>query len=53
MYIFAANYQPTPFRQFYDRVRTQPGWKTAEVNTGHGVHREQPQELIKLLESMI
>jgi len=53
MYVFAANYSPTPFRQFYDRVRSQPGWKTSEVNCGHGVHREKPQELIALLESMI
>jgi pimeloyl-ACP methyl ester carboxylesterase len=53
MYIFAANYSPTPFRQFYDKVRAQPGWKTSEVNCGHGIHREKPRELIALLESMI
>jgi len=53
MYVFAANYSPTPFRQFYDRVRSEPGWKTSEVNCGHGVHRERPQELMALLESMI
>jgi pimeloyl-ACP methyl ester carboxylesterase len=53
MYIFAANNPGGPFRQFYDRVRTQAGWKTAEVNTGHGIHRERPGELITLLESMI
>ena len=53
LYIFAGNYTPTPFRQMYDRVRSQPGWKTAELNCGHGIHREMPNELIALLESMI
>jgi pimeloyl-ACP methyl ester carboxylesterase len=53
MYIFAAKNPGDTFRQFYDRVRTRPGWKTAEVDCGHGVHREQPEALVPLLESMI
>jgi pimeloyl-ACP methyl ester carboxylesterase len=53
LYVFAGNYQPTPFRQFYDRVRAASGWKTAEVPCGHGVHREKPEELAALLESII
>jgi pimeloyl-ACP methyl ester carboxylesterase len=53
LYIFAAKNPGNTFRQFYDRVRAEKGWKTAEVPCGHGVHREQPEELLKLLESMI
>jgi len=53
MYVFAANNPGGPFRQFYDRVRGAPGWKTAEIDCGHGIHREQPEALMALLESMI
>jgi pimeloyl-ACP methyl ester carboxylesterase len=53
LYIWAAKNPGNTFRQFYDRVRAQPGWKVAEANCGHAVHREQPEELIALLESMI
>ncbi|MGH8207337.1 MAG: alpha/beta fold hydrolase [Steroidobacteraceae bacterium] len=53
LYVLAANNPGATFRQFYDRVRAQSGWKTAEVASGHSIHREQPEELIRLLESMI
>jgi pimeloyl-ACP methyl ester carboxylesterase len=53
LYIFAAKNPGATFRQFYDRVRSAKGWRTAEVACGHGIHRENPEELLKLLESMI
>jgi len=53
MYVWAANNPGGPFRQFYDRVRAAPGWKATELNCGHGLHREMPNETIALLESMI
>ncbi len=53
LYIFAAKNPGDTFKQFYNRVRAEKGWKTAEAASGHGVHREQPEELVKLLESMI
>jgi pimeloyl-ACP methyl ester carboxylesterase len=53
MYVWAANNPGGPFRQFYDRVRSQKGWKAVEVDCGHGVHREKPAELVTLLESMV
>jgi pimeloyl-ACP methyl ester carboxylesterase len=53
LYVFAANNPGPTFRQFYDRVRAEKGWKTAEVACGHGIHREKPEELLALLEGMI
>lgn len=53
LYIWAANNPGGPFRQFYDKVRSAPGWKAVELNCGHGVQREMPNELIALLESMV
>ena len=53
LYIFAAKNPGNTFHQFYDRVRAETGWKTAELSCGHGIHRELPEELVKLLESMI
>jgi pimeloyl-ACP methyl ester carboxylesterase len=53
LYVLAAHTPGATFRQFYDQVRAQKDWKTAEVASGHSIHREQPEELIRLLESMI
>jgi pimeloyl-ACP methyl ester carboxylesterase len=53
LYILAANNPGPTFRQFYDRVRADESWRSAEVACGHGVHREQPEALIALLESMV
>jgi pimeloyl-ACP methyl ester carboxylesterase len=53
LYILAANNPGPTFRQFYDRVRADKGWRSAEVASGHGIHREQPEALIELLESVI
>jgi pimeloyl-ACP methyl ester carboxylesterase len=53
LYVFAANNPGPTFRQFYDRVRAEKGWKVAEVACGHGVHREKPEELLGLLEGLI
>lgn len=53
LYIFAAQNPAPTFRQFYERIRAQQGWRTAEVASGHGIHREQPARLIELLESVI
>lgn len=53
LYILAAQNPAPTFRQFYERIRTQKGWRAAEVASGHGIHREQPERLIELLESVI
>jgi len=53
LYVFAANNPGPTFRQFYDKVRGEKGWKVAELACGHGVHREKPEELLALLESLI
>ena len=53
LYILAADNPGPTFRQFYDRARADGGWRSAEVACGHGIHREQPEALIELLESMV
>ncbi len=53
LYVLAANTPGGTFRQFHDRVRMDEGWRTAEISCGHAIHREQPQVLIELLESVI
>ncbi len=53
MYILAGANPGATFRQFHARVRGRPGWRTAEVACGHGIHRERPEELIPLLESVV
>ena len=53
MYIYATANPGPVFRRFYDRVRGRAGWETAEVQCGHLVYRERPEELIGLLERML
>lgn len=53
LYVLAADSPGPTFRRFYDRVRGDEAWRTAEVASGHGIHREQPDALIELLESVI
>ena len=53
LYICATANPGPVLRPFHARVRGAPGWETAEVDCGHGVYRERPEELIALLERML
>lgn len=49
IYIFAASWEPTPFRQFYERVKDDPAWQVHTADSGHFVMGEQPQQLLQLM----
>ena len=49
IYIFAASWQPTPFRQFYEQVKDDPAWEVHTADSGHFVMGDQPQQLLRIM----
>ncbi|HXF35408.1 MAG TPA: alpha/beta hydrolase [Candidatus Acidoferrales bacterium] len=51
-YIRAALYDSVPFRAYYERVKADPAWQTFEVQSGHDVMLDAPDELVRILENV-
>ena len=49
IYIFAASWQPTPFRQFYEQVKDDSAWEVHTADSGHFVMGDQPQQLLRIM----
>jgi pimeloyl-ACP methyl ester carboxylesterase len=49
IYIFASGWEPTPFRQFRDRVASDSGWQLHEWPSSHAVMADQPELLHDVL----
>ena len=49
VYIFAKSWEPTPFRRFYNAVKTDPAWQVHEADCGHDVMAGQPEQLLGIL----
>lgn len=45
VYIFASDWQPTPFARFRDRVKDDPAWEYHDSRAGHFVMTDQPEQL--------
>ena len=41
------------FRQFAERAKTEPGWKYFETDASHNPHITVPQELMRILHSLL
>lgn len=48
-YIFANNWEPTPFRRFAEEVKDNPAWEYHEAVSGHGVMNDQPEQLLEIV----
>jgi pimeloyl-ACP methyl ester carboxylesterase len=48
-YIFANDWQPTPFTRFRDQVRGDPAWECHESKASHFVMADQPEQLLGIL----
>ena len=51
-YIRAAVYDSAAFRAYYDRVKNDPAWRTFEIQSGHDVMLDAPDELARVLEEV-
>jgi len=48
-YILATGYSGLPFSSFAARVRDEPGWRYHEVDCGHDVMLDAPEQLAEML----
>ncbi len=48
-YIFATQWEPTPFTRFRDQVKGDPAWELHEVGGGHMVQSDQPERLREIM----
>jgi pimeloyl-ACP methyl ester carboxylesterase len=48
-YIYATRGIPTIFTKFYDRVKADPAWRVLEVDAGHVVMADAPDDLVRIL----
>lgn len=48
-YIFASEWQPTPFPRFRDKVKGDPKWELHEVGGGHNVMGDEPEKLLDIV----
>ena len=48
-YIFASDWQPTPFKRFSDQVLAEGGWDHHDSNAGHFVMADQPEQLLGIM----
>jgi pimeloyl-ACP methyl ester carboxylesterase len=49
VYIFASEWQPSPFPRFRDAVKSDPAWELHELGGGHMVMADQPEALLEVV----
>jgi pimeloyl-ACP methyl ester carboxylesterase len=49
VYIFASDWQPTPFTRFRDRVKDDPAWEYHDSRASHFVMTDQPEQLREIM----
>jgi pimeloyl-ACP methyl ester carboxylesterase len=48
-FVLAAQHQPSPFQQFYERYKSDPKWQVHSMDCLHDIMVERPDELAHLL----
>ena len=48
-YVFATDWEPTPFRRFSQQVQAEGGWAHHESKASHFVMADQPEQTIAIL----
>lgn len=51
-YIFASNWEPTPFPRFAEIVKNDPAWEYHEADATHMVMDDQPQQTLEVLQGL-
>lgn len=48
-YIFASDWQPTPFTRFHYQLKDDPAWEVHVISCGHAVMIDAPDQLLEIL----
>lgn len=49
VYIFANDWQPTPFKRFSEQVQAEGGWDHHDSKASHFVMADQPEQLLEIM----
>ena len=49
VYIFASDWQPTPFKRFSKQVQAEGGWDHHDSKASHFVMADQPEQLLEIM----
>ncbi|WP_164549713.1 alpha/beta fold hydrolase [Altericroceibacterium xinjiangense] len=52
VYVFATDWQPTPFARFRDQVRNHSAWEYHESKASHFVMGDQPEQTLQIMLSL-
>ena len=48
-YVFATDWEPTPFKRFAEQVKADGGWEYHDSKSGHFVMADQPEQLLEIM----
>ena len=49
VYLFASDWQPTPFARFRDQTLGDPAWECHDCKASHFVMADQPEQLLEIM----
>ena len=49
VYVFASDWQPTPFKRFSEQVQAEGGWEHHDAKASHFVMAAQPQQMLEIM----
>ena len=49
VYVFASDWQPTPFKRFSEQVQAEGGWDHHDSKASHFVMADQPEQLLRIM----
>ena len=49
VYLFASDWQPTPFARFRDQLWSDPAWECHDSKASHFVMADQPEQLLEIM----
>jgi pimeloyl-ACP methyl ester carboxylesterase len=52
VYIFASDWQPTPFKRFSEQVQAEGGWDHHDSKAGHFVMADQPEQVLEIMREL-
>ena len=52
-YVFATDWEPTPFRRFSQQVQAEGGWAHHESKASHFVMADQPEQTVQILLGLV
>jgi len=53
LFVFAAGWRETPFREQYERLKADPAWEVHAIDHGHDLMNVAPDEVMTILRGLV